>query len=174
MNTLLPILFLVFLLSCSDDRQLDEHSPSGKPVREQIDSLEFVTPYHFASFPTADAPMDKLAEPVFPADAEKEYKEFIKDKCKQQGINFAGHYTAITRSCGAECVHLYLVDRISGQLFSCNFSDSSNYGFAYKKDSRMLIANANLFLDDNYRYYFKYWYKPELYEWEDDHFKKLN
>lgn len=173
MNTLLPILLSLFLLSCSLNRQ-DKQSSSDKPSQQHIDSLELVTPYHFTDYQTSDANEVKLADPVFPADAEEEYRDFIREKCTELGVNFAGHYTAITRSCGAECVNLWLVDRISGALYPCNFSDSSNYGFAYKKDSRLLIANANLFLDDNYRYYYNHWCKPELYKWEDEHFQKLN
>ena len=47
------------------------------------------------------------------------------------------------------------------------------YGFAYRKDSKLLIANSNVFNDENFEEYNDFFATPELYLWKEIKFVKL-
>jgi len=143
--------------------------------KEQDSLIKFVTPYKFENFKT-DIYSGKVAIPDFtnnPYAKDKEYVKFITEGCKENGINFAGHYTIIERGCGAECLHIFIVDRINGKIFTDTKPNDGRYGYKYRKDSRLLVANANLFINDKLEYYYKYYWKPELYEWRISNFVRI-
>lgn len=117
-----------------------------------------------------------LAEPNFkgnPFAKDKEYVDFIKKGCKENNINFAGHYTIIGRSCGAECSHIFIVDRENGKIFTDTKPNDGRYGYEYRKDSKLLIANSSLFIDATFEKYIDYWCKPEFYQWNKDNLTLL-
>jgi hypothetical protein len=118
----------------------------------------------------------KLAQPNFENNEFKndpEYVNFIKKGCEKKNINFGGYYTIITKSCGANCVLLFIVNRKTGSIYTDINIKEGLAGFEYRKDSELLIGNANLFIDGKFEYYYKYYYAPEFYKWNGSEFKKL-
>ena len=118
----------------------------------------------------------KLAQPNFENNEfknDKEYVSFINEGCKKKNINFGGHYTIITKSCGAECVILFIVNRKTGHIYTDIKIEEGLNGFEYREDSELLIGNSNLFVDGKFEYYYKYYYAPEFYKWNGSYFKKL-
>lgn len=114
----------------------------------------------------------KLAPPNFTKDPEAKYFiTRIKQGCKEEGVNFAGHYTIIEWGCGALCQEMAIVDRISGQIIYSEIpfdTVDGHSGAKYKIDSRMLIINTEALseFDDyepGYRR-FDHWRKPAVFE----------
>lgn len=100
-----------------------------------------------------------------------EYVEFITKGCIK-GINFGGYYTLIEGSCGAMCSHLYMVDRRDGKIFIDTKGlkeEDGYYGFAYKKDSNLLITDAAIltFLSGAQN---EFSITPQVFEWKNDSF----
>jgi len=93
----------------------------------------------------------KLVPPDFKTDPPSfEYRTQIKDQCKTQGINFAGHFTLAHWGCGSDCEAVAIVDRISGKIFYSNLfslDQSVFFQIKFRPDSKMLIINDWL-LDD--------------------------
>ena len=136
---------------------------------------EFKPKYTFSTFQTT-VYAGELALPNFrnlPFATNKEYRDFMTEGCKQNGVNFGGHYTIIQRACGAMCEHIFVVDRVSGKIFTNIRPNDGRYGYLYKKESRLLIANSNVFQDDSLKYYSDFFGAPELYVWKDDNFRLL-
>jgi hypothetical protein len=142
--------------------------PDGKIIK-------FTSKYSFETFKT-NVFIGNLASPDFARNEflnDKEYVNFITEGCKKNGINFGGHYTIIQRFCGAMCSHIFIIDRISGKIFTDISPSDGRYGYFYKKDSRLLLANSKVFLDDSLKYYNNFFGVPELYVWKDNNFKRL-
>lgn len=144
-------------------------SADGKIVR-------FITKYNFSSF-KVNLFRGKLVSPDFGDDNlsnDEEYVSFITNGCNKTGINFAGHYTIIQKAGGAMCEFIFIVDRVNGKIFYDIKLNECRYGYLYKKDSQLLIANANSFQDEHLNSYNDFFDKPELYTWRDGDFVMLN
>ncbi len=110
----------------------------------------------------------KLAEPDFKTDPDAKYFiTRIKESCKKEGINFAGHYTIVEWGCGCLCQLMAIVDRINGKiLFSKIPFDTvdGHSGSDYRIDSRMLIVNTEALNEfDGYKRC-NYWRIPAVLE----------
>ena len=114
----------------------------------------------------------KLAPPNFTTDTEsKHFITRIKEGCKEEGINFAGHYTIVEWGCGALCQEMAIVDRVSGQIIYSQIpfdTADGHSGIKYKIDSRMLIINTEALsefhdYEPGYRR-FDSWRKPAVFE----------
>ena len=118
----------------------------------------------------------KAAAPDFknnPFAPDKEYTDFITEGCNKNGINFGGHYTIINKGCGTMCELLFIVDRISGKIFTGTKPGDGRYGFLFQKNSNLLIANSNSFQDDSLKTYFNVFGTPELYLWQGSNFERV-
>ena len=118
----------------------------------------------------------KLAEPSFKNNEfgnDKEYVKMISESCQRNRINFGGHYTIITQSCGTQCANFFIINRKTGYIYISPNPKDGKDGFEFRKDSELLIANSNLFVDEKFETYYKYFYKPEFYKWNGKDFKKL-
>ena len=138
--------------------------------------IKFTSKYNFETFKTKLF-LGKPLSPDFTDNKfanDKEYIKFITDGCKKNNINFGGHYTIIQRSCGAMCEHIFIIDRITGKIYIDIRPNDGRYGYLYKKDSYLLIANSNVFQDDSLKYYNDFFGKPELYVWKDNKFQLLD
>ena len=136
-------------------------------------NFPFIVKYKFNSYA---APLFEgtLAAPDFrgnPNANDPEYVEFITEGCKS-GINFGGHYTLIEKSCGCMCSHLYMVDRRDGKIFIHTKGlkvEDGYYGFMYKKDSNLLITDANILIHllgtQN-----EFSITPQVFEWKKNRF----
>lgn len=141
---------------------------------------KFVTPYKFNAF-KVEMYTGKLADPNFegnPYEADKKYVEFITKGCKNNGINFAGKYTIIYQDCGAMSLCIHMVDRTNGEILSVlglkSKDGDGRYGFIFKEDSKMIIANSELFTNDSMTIYTDvYGSIPEVYVWKAKRFRRL-
>ena len=188
MSQLFKLLILLLLFSCTNNKENTKGENTNISITEKskkeisiknnnADTTEYKIlrlskSYRFEDF---KVPIYKevLAEPNFkgnPYANDKEYKDFIMNGCEENNINFAGHYTIIIRSCGAECSHIFLVDRKNGNIFTDIKPNDGRYGYEFRKDSELLIANANLFIDEQFEKYIDYWCMPELYKWDKNNF----
>ncbi len=142
-------------------------------VRDSIISHKVEKNFRFEDFAVATY-KGKLAKPVFrgsPFSNDSEYVKFISNGCKEKGINFCGYYTIIEKSCGTMCSHLFMVNRKNGKVLDKGVSvfKSGRYGYAYRKDSRLLVANSSLFIDSLFTLYEESVIgKPEFYKWENE------
>ncbi|MCW3127658.1 MAG: hypothetical protein JWO03_3316 [Bacteroidetes bacterium] len=182
---------LIFMNSCkqrSDQRLNTVVSTSAKQSTDSGSTFKIIafhTPFKFEDF-TVKIYKGKLAAPRFDSSEfanDKEYVKFITDGCQENNINFAGHYTIIEKSCGAECQFIFIVDRISGRIIEDLCLDGNmhgdtclsdgRYGYRYYPNSLMLMTNTELFTDSAMSQYYEYYCKPEIYKWSDGHFTKL-
>jgi len=137
--------------------------------------VKYTSSYNFELF-ESKVFKGKLAKPNFknnPFAKDKRYQTFIMKGCERNGLNFGGHYTIIEKSCGAMCESIFIIDRIDGRIFTDIEPNDGKYGYLFKKDSRLLISNFNVFNNDELTYYNDFFGKPELYVWETSNFTKL-
>ena len=153
--------------------------------------VEFKSNYNFETFKTKVfrgklAPLDFTNSELAP---DKQENEFMSNYMKHyvdfwmendEGINFGGHYTIISKSCGCMCQDIFVIDRISGKIFTdINLTTPENrdgkWGYLYKPDSKLLIANSELFMNfDSLNCYTSFWgITPELYVWTGEKFKRI-
>jgi len=174
MKPLLILFIFILAASCKDKKR------QVQPVNKSTDTTEgkiipFVTAYNFGTFKILVF-TGREARPDFSGDTlskDTNYVKFISKGCRNNKINFGGHYTIIQKSCGALCESIFIVDRISGKIYADVTPADGRYGYLYKADSRLLIANSNTFQDDSLKYYNNFFGEPELYVWETDHFRPL-
>lgn len=185
-------LFIIFLLtlifSCKDKHPNKPKVVSAATAIKSISTIDGNTPtaeeqlikfdskYSFETF-KAKLFTGKTASPDFTNNefsSDKEYLKFITDGCNKNAINFGGHFTIIQRSCGAMCEHIFIVDRITGKIYTDIRPYDGHYGYLYKRDSYLLIANSNSFQDDSLKYYSNLSDKPELFVWKGNNFHPLN
>jgi hypothetical protein len=181
------LIFLLTLSCCNNihnsntkNISVDTISKSNDKVNQTLNTtngklIKFNSQYNFTSFKVEQF-NGELALPNFAKNrfsSDKEYVKFITDGCKSNSINFGGHYTIIQKSCGAMCELIFVVDRKNGEIYTDITPNDGRYGYMYKKDSKLLIANSNVFQDDSLKYYNDFFAKPELYVWNDNKFKLL-
>jgi len=138
------------------------------------------TQYKFEDFPV-EVYSGKLSAPDFndnPYASSMGFVESLTDSCKSEGINFGGRFTILQGSCGAMCSFIIMVDRETGQFVTIQNPDGYDefgaYGYEYRKDSRLIIANATLFADDEFRQSFPdFDLKPKYYVWDNNEFVLL-
>jgi len=187
MRHLIVIIFLLTFTFCKDANHKKTQHISIDTTRKAISKgdsnsntkegqiIKFTSLYNFETF-KAKLFIGKVAPPNFSDNefsSDKKYVKFITDGCNKNDINFGGHYTIIERSCGAGCVHIFIVDRITGKIFINIRPNDGRYGYLYKKDSYLLIANSNVFQDDSLKYYNDLEGTPELFVWKDNNFEVL-
>ncbi len=195
------IAILLVVLSCTGKQRKLTTQNEGKDTtyllieNQSVDSLvndsdstehlvKFSSKYWFWDFETKEY-VGKLANPDFtgnPYVTDKEYVELINEGCKENGINFGGHYTIIEKRCGCMCEHIFIVDRKSGKIFpriTLNKDDDGDgkYGYRYWTNSKLLIANSTLLQAGDgagkYCYTTAWGVEPELYVWTGDNFRQL-
>lgn len=132
--------------------------------------------YKFSSF---KVPLYRgiLAQPDFKTDTSAIlYRTQIKQQCKREGINFAGHFTFVKWGCGSDCQAFAIVDRINGKINYSNVGRETNFdavGFKYRSNSNMIILNAWR-LDCRKGYVLcNRFFKVRLATWHDLKFKWL-
>jgi len=137
--------------------------------------------YKFEDFPV-EIYRGKLSLPDFNSNtyaSEMGFVEEMTHSCEREGINFAGRFTILQGDCGTFCTFIILIDRKNGQFVTIKnpngYEDESGaYGYEYRKDSRLLIANSNLFTDDEFEQSFSsLGLKPKYYVWKNDKFVLL-
>ena len=136
--------------------------------------VKFEFPNNYSDY-NVDVYEGTLSAPDF-ADNEfatdEEYVKFITEGCNNYGINFGGQYTILQKTCGAMCEHIFIIDRINGKIFTDITPNEGRWGYMFKKDSKLLVANSEMFVDTEFEYYEDNPLgKPELYVWNGENFK---
>jgi hypothetical protein len=181
------IIFVLNLFSCNHHEKQDEQltkpndsisvheKDSTKSDRIEVKILNVKHPQKFENY-KVKVYDGKLTSPNFknnPFADDKEYVQFITKGCDRLGINYNGQYTIITKSCGAQCSHLFIIDRVDGRIFTDIKPNDGRYGYEFRKDSKLLIANAGLFIDSEFENYVDYWCEPEYYIWNKNNFELI-
>nr|WP_294949993.1 hypothetical protein [uncultured Mucilaginibacter sp.] len=120
----------------------------------------------------------KLAPPNFKTDPSAyEFRTQIKDQCKAEGVNFAGHFTLVQWGCGTECAETAIVDRITGTIFYSSLNKPYDYAFntiACKPNSSMAIMNDWMLEEfKGYVYCGKEYWKLKVAKWTGTKFQLL-
>jgi len=184
----LPLITFLLTLACCKDtnpkKLQNVFADTPAKSNSKVDSIsnttegkliKFTSNYNFETFKTKLFEVE-TASPDFSSNefaTHSEYVKLITDGCNKNDINFGGHFTIIHKSCGAMCEHIFIIDRITGRVYTDIRPNDGRYGYLYKKDSYLLIANSNLFQDDSLIYYNNFFGKPELYVWKDNNFQTL-
>jgi hypothetical protein len=138
---------------------------------------KYTIPYKFSAF---EVPVfrGKLAPPNFKTDtAAWLYRTQIREQCKSEGINFAGHFTIVKWGCGSNCLDMAIVDRINGKISYSKVLTSNDepfYTIAYQKNSNIVIMDDWLMND-----YKGYIFCSEVWDlitakWENTKFRVLS
>ena len=179
----LPLILFLLILTCCKDTNSNKTQdvfvdtivkPNSMTAREGK-LIKFSSPYNFETF-KAKLFTGKIVSPDFRNNEfanDKKYVKFITEGCKNNNINFGGHFTIIEGSCGAMCSNIFIVDRITGKIYTDVRPNDGRYGYLYKKYSYLLIANSNSFKDDSLTYYVDIYGEPELYIWKQNNFEHL-
>lgn len=104
---------------------------------------------------------------------DKKFREHIRSRL--DSVNFAGHYSIVFQRCGAMCLGFHMVDRRTGKILD-DFPEFSKgkWGFRFRPNSRLLIANSELIENDTLNRYTTRWgIQPELYEWTGRRFQRI-
>jgi hypothetical protein len=106
-------------------------------------------PYPFADYPVSSIYRGQTAAPQLQSKWAKTYRTMIRDGVKDEGVNFAGHYSLVIWGCGSSCMSFAIVDVITGQVFDPPFeaistleSGNAYEGLVFKKNSRLLVASG--------------------------------
>jgi len=91
----------------------------------------------------------------------RQFKTRIKETYKEEGLNFAGHYSFVSWGCGSPCKSSAIVDLITGKVYD---GPSATLGYKFRKNSNMLIVNppdsSGFFDDCPYCH-------PQIYIWDE-------
>jgi hypothetical protein len=100
----------------------------------------------------------------------RNYRTVLRDSVKENGVNFAGHYTLATWFCGTNCNQLAVIDAKTGQTYFTQGLLSVVMGVPnqsldmteFKRDSRLLKVVGRTNGKD-----YGTWY----YEWKNNRFR---
>ncbi len=121
--------------------------------------------YRFEDFP-ADLYNGPLSEPDFSTDKDaKRFKTRITMGSKKPP-NLAGHFNFINWGCGSSCQSGIILDAKTGAIYD---GLNTSLGFKSKADSRLLMANAGLFEENEKEWIpFCFYCIPEYYLWDEN------
>jgi len=160
----LTFLYIAMLLGLSSAQ--DKPSESVRFCFVGADDLADPSAPRFEQYPAAIVPpfspakLDLRSSPIA-----NMYRTVIRQQMKQ-GPNFAGHYRVAIWGCGSSCAQFAVVDLQSGRVITAkgvnNVSDvhfgandflpgtdSEEWGFRLKKDSRLLVLVGTLNEDES-------------------------
>ena len=173
-------ILVIWLASCSEKSARKGDSDNLLNKFESFDSTTanikidrdnswapFHSKYSFTTFPAKVYP-GKLTRPDFTSveyGNDQGFQEFMQERLKGMPINFAGKYSIVEKSCGAMCLAIYMVDRITGKIFVFPPEGDGKWGYKYHPDSHLLVGNSEL-LNDSTKMYLNQWVEePEFYRW---------
>ncbi|MGD0838498.1 MAG: hypothetical protein ABSB49_17820, partial [Polyangia bacterium] len=100
----------------------------------------------FADYPAFAEPKVLVDADLASKPGAQRFKTRIRQSNKEP-VNFAGVFTVSRIGCGTSCAFLILVDRRNGQIvlfpkgvlsWAGDFGDNEDYGFTFRRDSRLL------------------------------------
>lgn len=101
------------------------------------------------------------------------YRTRISENYKQNGVNFAGHYSFVFWGCGSPCTGCAIVDLKTGKVYS---GPDSGFGYNFTRNSRLLIINPKDNVSNSGQNPWDEVYKTERWFWSEKSkkFLKLN
>ena len=101
------------------------------------------------------------------------YRARISKNYKQNGVNFAGHYSFVFWGCGSPCTGSVIVDAKTDKVYS---GPDSGFGYNFTRNSRLLIVNPKDTVSNAGQNPWDEVYKTERWFWNDKskNFIKLN
>jgi hypothetical protein len=189
-----------FLIIGSKEMKID-FLPSGqksiKPFRSKGDTLfhddkvtilgdkkylywvyvRYNSKFKFQQFKVNSIYKGELAKPDLTSNPDaKGWRTQIIKGCKNNGVNFAGHYTIVQWGCGSMCEMMAIIDRINGKIYFPDIPEShidGYYGARFKINSRMIISNSGV-LDDYKGYYLiRYTIYTQVFVWKNSVSKRV-
>ncbi|MET3732085.1 alpha/beta hydrolase [Moheibacter stercoris] len=103
--------------------------------------------------------------------SDSNFVNFINNETLKSPINFAGEYTLIEKSCGVDCSHIFIINRVTGKVFDSISINDESCGFLYQPTSYLLIRNSNYLLNGNLKYYNEINCLPIYYLWNGKDFE---
>jgi hypothetical protein len=158
-------------------------SDTSGNIEREYETFTFEIQYRFEDFP-AEIYGGKLSAPDFnndPYASGMGYVEAMTEECEREGINFGGCFTILQGVCGMCCNFIIMADRKNGQFIVVRNPDgydneSGAYGYEYRKNSNLLIANSNLLTDEQDELFHRMvnsGLKPKYYVWKNNEFVLL-
>ena len=137
---------------------------------------KYKVPYKYSDYKVS-VYTGELAAPDFKTDPSALlFRTQIRTQCKENGINFAGHFTLVKWGCGSPCLTVAIVDRITGRIQYSKIDKQNEfiyYTIACKPNSTMVIMND--WMLEEFKGYVccsKYW-KLKVAKWSDKKFQLL-
>lgn len=94
----------------------------------------------FADYPVNIARLERPKLRLRSHQIGRRYRTVITAPVREQGINFAGHYTVAKWGCGSSCLQFAIINLKSGRIFH-EPSIILTRGLEFRPDSNLLIAN---------------------------------
>lgn len=135
---------------------------------------KFKLKYKFSQFP-AFIYKGKPASPDFKTDPKaRPFRTQNRGRCREKGINFAGHNTIVIWGCGSPCQSIAVMDRIDGKIYYSSLQNRDiSFGIECTPDSRMLLLNADLLGAHEGYAGCSNILKPETREWVNHNARRL-
>jgi len=92
------------------------------------------------------------------------YRTRISDEYKQNGVNFAGHYSFASWGCGSPCKGCAIVDVKTGKVY---LGPDSGFGYNFTKESKLLIVNPKDTLSNSGQNPWDVGCQEELWVWRE-------
>jgi hypothetical protein len=138
---------------------------------------KYYSKYKFTDFKVDSVYKGPLANPILLKNTnEWEFRTRIRERCRAEGVNFAGHHTLIEIRCGSACVFTVIVDRITGKVHMSDVPlglDEGHLGVDFHVNSTMLIMNSGGLVDYSGYVATSYYKYPAIFDFKDGVFRKL-
>jgi len=132
------LLFAVFLLSFTVLTAAQDDFPNDSVVYRKNSP-------HFGSYAEKTIYKGKPAPVKIDSKYSRAYRTMLRESVKENGVNFAGHYTFATWGCGTGCNQIAVIDVKTGQTYFTPGMLSVVMGMSqsldmteYKPNSRLL------------------------------------
>jgi len=92
------------------------------------------------------------------------YSTRISEDYKQNGVNFAGHYSFVYWGCGSPCTGCAIVDVKTGKVY---LGPDSELGYSFVKESKLLIVNPKDTVSNSGQNPWDIIYQEEIWVWRE-------
>jgi len=92
------------------------------------------------------------------------YRTRISKEYKQNGVNFAGHYSFAYWGCGSPCTGCAIVDVKTGEVY---LGPDSGFGYDFVKESKLLIVNPKDTVSNSGQNLWDVVYQEEIWVWRE-------
>jgi len=150
-NTLLVLLFLLFIMSCKkqegaiENIEIEEVPTANHPEED-------TTAYVFEDFKCKPSISETKSKIDFSSSKTgRSFKTAISNEYESEAINFGAYYIVSTWGCGTGCISGVIVDTRDGKIYdlpSNEFWEGIGNSVDHKADSYLLITSAVQLVQD--------------------------